>query len=198
MHPDLLRDGGHRENFLFRKKAEQAFAEEQTRRRLERAAQMGHRRAQTFMPGDLVYYWRRQLQAKDRGSFLTGKFIGPARVLATETRREGNQLRPGSIVWIHRAGRLLKAAPEQLRKATPVEEDLEELQGPVELPWTITTLATDPRRRTFVDISEELPDDEEWEEARHEVPKPANIEENPVRRRHMRKEPATATGSTRP
>ena len=70
-------------------------------------------------------------------------------------------------MWIHRAGRLLKAAPEQLRKATPVQEDIEELQGRVELLWTITTLATDPRRRTYIDIFEETPDDE-WEEARHE------------------------------
>ena len=198
IHPGLLRDGGQRENFVFRKKAEQAFAEEQARRRLERAARMGHRRAQTFMPGDLVYYWRRQLPPKDRGSFQTGKFIGPARVLATETRREGDQLRPGSIVWIHRAGRLLKAAPEQLRKATPVEEDMEELRGPVELPWTITGLATDPRRRTYIDISEETPDDEEWEEARHEKVATEGIAEEPPRWRHTRKEPATVTTAFRP
>lgn len=47
--------------------------------------------------------------------FGSGKFLGPARVLATETRKEPDgSLRAGSIVWLYRAGRLIKAAPEQL------------------------------------------------------------------------------------
>jgi hypothetical protein len=148
--PSVLADGGFQEDATMRCKAEKAFAEEQAKRRLERAARMGHRRAQVYVPGDLVYYWRKQLQPGDRTSFQTGKFLGPARVIATETRKdEDGILRPGSVVWVHRGGRLLRCAPEQLRKASPHEQQIEELHGPVELPWTITTLATDPSRRTM-------------------------------------------------
>ena len=164
--PSVLADGGFREDAMLRCKAEQAFAEEQAKRRLERAARMGHRRSQVYVPGDLIYYWRKQLQPGDRTSFQTGKFLGPARVIATETRKdEEGVLRPGSVVWVHRGGRLLRCAPEQLRKASPHEQQIEELHGPVELPWTITTLATDPSRRTYVDISAEVPSEEEWDRA---------------------------------
>lgn len=164
IHPDILADGGFKEDAKIRCQAEKAFAEEQAKRRLERAARMGHRRSQVYIPGDLVYYWRRQLQPADRTSFQTGKFLGPARVIATETRREEDgTLRPGSVVWLHRGGRLIRSAPEQLRKASPYEQQIEELQGPIELPWTITSLATDPKRRTYVDISGDLPDEHEWE-----------------------------------
>ena len=71
---------------------------------------------------------------KERG-FSIGSFVGPARVLAVETRvdEQGN-LRPGSCVWLHRAGRLIKAAPEQLRAASDRERAIEELRGPVEIP----------------------------------------------------------------
>lgn len=86
---------------------------------------------------------------------------------ATETRQDPNQeLRPGTIVWLHRGGRLLRAVSEQLRKASPYELQLEELRGPVEIPWTITALATDPKRRTYIEISEDQPTDEQWEDAR--------------------------------
>ena len=35
----------------------------------------------------------------------------------------------------------------------------------MELPWTITTLATDPKRRTFLDITQEIPTTQQWEQA---------------------------------
>lgn len=38
--------------------------------------------------------------------------VGPARVLAVETKEdEAGKLRPGSCVWLHGAGRLIRAAP---------------------------------------------------------------------------------------
>lgn len=59
-------------------------------------------------------------------------------------------------MWLHHAGRLLKAAPEQLRGASS-REAVEELQGPA-VPWTISSLATHPRK-TFHDI----PRDAQWQ-----------------------------------
>lgn len=82
-----------------RHRAEKAFLDEQAKRRLERAERMGHRRHQIFLPGDLVYFFRRQVPHTDRGTFQTGRFLGPARVLATETRKEDAQFRPGSVVY---------------------------------------------------------------------------------------------------
>ena len=166
VHPGLLDDGGFKEDIQARMTATQAFAEEIAKRRLERAQRSGTRRVVDYVPGDLVYYWRNQVPLKDKTTQSVGRFLGPARVLATETRKdsEGN-LRPGSIVWLHRAGRLLRAAPEQLRPASSYEQQLETLKGPVELPWTITSIATDPKRRTFLDISQERPTEGQWEQA---------------------------------
>lgn len=132
--PGYLEDGGFREDIHIRRTASQAFAEEIAKRRLERAERSGHRRLTDYVPGDLVYFWRKQVPLNEKTTQMVGTFLGPARVLATETRRdtEGN-LRPGSIIWLHRAGRLLRAGPEQLRRASPYEQ-LEALKGPVELP----------------------------------------------------------------
>ena len=163
--PEMLVDAGYRSDHQIRCMAEKAFAEEEAKRRLERATHMGHRRSQIYIPGDLVFYWRRQLPHKDKQVFRSGKFLGPARVVATETRQEQGELRPANIVWLHRAGRLLKAAPEQLRKASEYEQQVEELKGTIDLPWTITQLASDPKRRTYVDIAQDLPDEAEWEES---------------------------------
>ena len=162
----MLADGGFREDHQLRCAAEKAFAEEEAKRRLERAAYMGRRKAVLFVPGELVYYWRKQLPHKEQQIFRSGRFLGPARVIATETREDHGTLRPGNIVWLHRAGRLIKAAPEQLRRATEFEQQIEELAGPVHIPWTISTLASCPTRRTYVDISQDIPTEEDWEMAR--------------------------------
>ena len=96
----------------------------------------------SFVPGDLVFFWRRQVPGGgEKGFSWVGQFVGPARVLAVETRQDADgKLRPGSVVWLHRAGRLLRACPEQLRPASERERAVEELKGPVEIPWTISSL----------------------------------------------------------
>ena len=185
--PSMLADAGFQEDSRIRCAAEKAFAEEQAKRKIERALHMGHRRSQVYAPGDLVYYWRRQLPAQDRRAFQAGKFLGPARVIAMETRREEGEFRPGSVIWLHRAGRLIKAAPEQLRRASLYEQQLEEMKGPIDLPWTITTLVTDPKRRTYVDISGDIPEEEEWEQALDQPTEPPGAELGVPSRRLSRK-----------
>ena len=166
LNNDLMEDGGFGQNIRAICMAEKAFIEEQARQRVQRALAMGHRKTSVYAPGDLVYYWRKQQAGKTHQNIPKGRFLGPARVLATESRQEGDgRVRPASIIWIHRGGRLLRAAPEQLRHASPRETLMEELNGPVEIPWTMTALATSPNRRTYHDISHEVPDEEEWEEA---------------------------------
>ena len=154
IHSQEMIDAGFGGNIRAMSVAEQAFLKDQAEQRISRAKAA----------------WRKQVAGyeKQRG-FTTGSFVGPARVLAVETRcEEDGSLRPGSCVWLHRAGRLIKAAPEQLRAASDRERAIEELKGPVEIPWTITSLATHPHTKTFDDISKEIPSDMQWDEASQE------------------------------
>ena len=134
--------------------AEKAFLEAQAKERLRRAELSGHRNTQQFCPGDLVYAWRRMTPKHDGGRhFKGGQFVGPYRVLATETRttKEG-ELRASHVVWLYRGGQLIKAAPSQLRPATAREESWSELSDPTPIPWTITeTLRKQPPHQ-FEDI----------------------------------------------
>ena len=84
--------------------------------------------------------------------FRGGRFLGPARVLATETRQEDGELRPASIIWLHKGGRLIRASPEQVRLASDQEQLIEELKGPIELPWTFSKIMTSGSKRTFLDL----------------------------------------------
>eukprot|EP00435_Cladocopium_sp_Y103_P018219 s2415_g4.t1 len=169
IHPQQMIDGGFAENIKAMSIAEQSFARFKAEARIARATAAGSRPMKSFCPGDLVYYWRRQVPLSEgtRGGFSwSGQFVGPARVLAVETKEdEAGNLRPGSCVWLHRAGRLIRAAPEQLRPASDREIAMESLKGPIEIPWTITSLATHPTRRTYVDVSSDLPTNEEYVDA---------------------------------
>lgn len=136
--------------------AERAFLDEQAKWRLARAQDSGSRKIPHFFPGDLVFYWRKQIpKSEGLHPFNKGKYIGPARVLATETRVDANnEVRPGSIVWLYRADRLIKASPQQLRPASDRESALEELSStPQPLPWTVSGILKDSSRQVFEDIS---------------------------------------------
>ena len=155
--------------------AEKAFLEEQANQRLLRAARSGSRQHRVFGPGDLVFYWRKQV-TKNHGSskFGTGKFLGPARVLATETRRNPDgTIRPGSTVWLYRSGRILKAAPEQLRPASWREEAWVDLTEDQPIPWTIHGMLENSPRKTFEDITEDWSnaDFQEMEVDEQEMPR---------------------------
>ena len=75
------------------------------------------------------------------------------------------KLRPGHVVWVHRNNKLIKCVPEQLRKASPFEKQIEALHGPVQIPWTITVIATSGGRQTYIDATQEIPIDKQWQEA---------------------------------
>ena len=136
--------------------AEKAFIDAQASQRLQRAARSGGRALRQFYPGDLVFYWRKQV-TKNHGAsrFGSGRYLWPARVLATETRRdESGECRPGSVVWLYRAGRLLKAAPEQLRPASAREEAWQELKDDRPIPWTINGVLESSQRKVYDDIQQ--------------------------------------------
>ena len=90
--------------------AEQAFLREQAKERLRRAELSGNRGMRNFAPGDLVYVWRRMTPKQDgQKHFKGGGFVGPFRVLATETRANERELRAGHVIWLYRGGQLIKA-----------------------------------------------------------------------------------------
>ncbi|OLP78279.1 hypothetical protein AK812_SmicGene41561 [Symbiodinium microadriaticum] len=151
-----------------RAEAEKAHAQWHMEQRISRALNSRSKPVYDFRPGELVYFWRTQESGQGRrqpGS-KHGKFLGPARVLATETRRESDgTLRPGSAVWCVRGRSLLKCCPEQLRHASEREELLEGLardHGEEETPWTFTKVAEEIGGNQYQDISNEKPDDREW------------------------------------
>lgn len=196
---DNLKDGGFTEDEEMRLTAEKALLEEQAKRRIERALRMGRRRAEEYLPGNLIFFLENQVPLKEKTMQNAGKFIGPARVIATETRREeGGELRPGHVVWLYRNGRLIQAIPEQLRKASPYEQQIEALSGPVQLPLTITSLTTHKEKAAYKDISKEIPSDAQWGEAINEedadpqeaVPLPQQEAADPQEGHHLPPEEA--------
>ena len=144
-------------------------------RRVSRAENAKNRRAQLFVPGTYVCYWRLEPHKGDgRGSYK-----GIARVLCQETSREGDQeggqqlrgqvgkARQAPCVWITRAGRLLRCDPQQLRLASDRERAFAELNDPTEMPWTFAKEANKLLPGQFVDLTGQEPP-EDWSEARWE------------------------------
>ena len=114
-----------------------------------------------------MYYWRKQVSGKHNSNQRQkqGCFLGPARVLATETHRESDgQLRAGSSIWIIRGRRLLKCCAEQLRFATKREELLEHLSSSedAKAPWTCNRLTEGLGGNEFDDVSQDQPTEDEW------------------------------------
>jgi hypothetical protein len=117
-------------------KARSIWQEEDIRGKLQRAARAKHRRDKIFVPGDIVFAWR--LGGKVSGSkkegLHRGAWFGPATVLGTESKREGDIITPTNIVWIVIGDRLWRCAPEQLRRASEREVAQRTLEQPK--PWT--------------------------------------------------------------
>ena len=92
------------------KQAEQALAEWQAKLKLSKAMSSKGQPRLDYRPGDLVHVWRKQISGQCSGK--NGRFVGPARILVTETKRDTNgELRKGSAVWGE------DEDPEQLRPA---------------------------------------------------------------------------------
>ena len=162
-----------------RASAEKALADWQASQRISRAMNSRARPVFDFQPGELVYYWRSQVSGQSRkhpGS-KHGYFLGPARILAMEQRRDPQGcLYPGSAVWCVRGRNLVKCCPEQLRRASEREELLEALAGDHQgdaTPWTFERVADEIGGNQYEDASHEKPPLAEWQRAQdpeREVP----------------------------
>ena len=156
--------------------AEKALCDWQAQQRVNRAMNSRSRELCVYRPGDLVYFWRTQEsgQHKRHPGTSQGRFLGPARVLAMESRStEDGQERPGHAVWLVRGRSLLKCAPEQLRPASHREELVDSLAQDSATPWTFSRLTAEIGGNQFEDISTEIPPESEWRRAQdvtQEVP----------------------------
>ena len=172
------------------KLAKQALFEWQAQQRIQRAVNSRAQREHHYRPGDLVYFLRKPI--KQPGIGKNGAFLGPARILCTETRREPDgQLRPGSAIWCVRGRRVLKCSPEQLRPASHREELLGHLTTDEDqkAPWTFPRITQELGGNEYEDISKEIPDLEEWHRAQDIETQPTAPEGLPtprVRRSHKR------------
>ena len=173
-----------------RAQAEAAHAEWNAQQRLKRAANSRTRPVFDYQPGELVFYWRQQDSSRHRQgpNSKKGQFMGPARVLAMETKREPNgDLKPGSTVWCVRGRQLIKCCVEQLRRASQREELIDVMAEQDRTPWTFNRVAEQIGGNQFEDVSGQLPSTSEWwraQEPTEEAP--------PVRVRFRGKRAATA------
>ena len=196
VHPNLLVENpsGEFERAAARRaEAEKALAEWTAKQRIMRAQHSKHRPCFDFEPGELVYYWRCQESNKSRRQpgGKHGRFLGPARILATESRQsEDGTLRPGGAVWLVKGRSLLKCSPEQLRRATEREQLLEALATPTagQTPWTFKAVANEIGGNKYEDISQEVPPPEEWNRAQQ-----VEQEAPPARHRIRGKRPLTTS-----
>ena len=192
--PELLTesaDGEFSRAVARRAAAEKAHADWTAHQRLLRAQNSRARPCYNYQPGELVFFWRSQEANKSQRQpgGKHGRFLGPARILAVETRRqEDGSLHPGGAVWLVRGRNLIKCSPEQLRRASQREELIEAMLPDSRTPWTFSRLAEELGGNQYQDISSERPTPEEWTRAQR-------VEEEvvPVRHRirHKRPEPAS-------
>ena len=162
--PDLLVENGTGEmdrNLRRMMIAEKAFLDWTSHERLKKAQNSRSRPVSSYKAGDLVYIWRKQVSGQKTSK--VGRFIGPARVLATEyhTSPDGH-MKTGSSIWCVRGRRLLKCSVEQLRPATDREVILAELQRGTYEDWTFQQVAKELGGNEYDDVSAEIPDLPEW------------------------------------
>ncbi|OLQ01173.1 Copia protein [Symbiodinium microadriaticum] len=173
VHPGLLVENPNGElerSVRLRAEAEKALSDWNASQRLMRAQHSRHRPKYDYIPGELVFYWRTQDANKGRRQpgGKHGRFLGPARILATETRQTPDGgVQPGGAVWLVKGRSLLKCSPEQLRRATEREELLEALSDPTDqqLTWTYHAVAKEIGGNRFEDLTQDVPDMQEWHRA---------------------------------
>ena len=165
--PDLLVENatGEMSRQLHRMQiAEKAFLDWTAHQRLLKAKHSRPRTVTQYVPGDLVYIWRKQVSGQS--AVKGGSFIGPARILAVEKHQSTDgTVKEGSSIWCVRGRRLLKCSPEQLRKASEKETLLSELEANHYEDWDFHRVAQELGGNEYLDVSSEIPDEQEWQRA---------------------------------
>ncbi|CAK0895531.1 unnamed protein product, partial [Prorocentrum cordatum] len=183
-------DKEYGENYARMYAAEQEYLRQVYMRRLSRAENAKNQAVKSAVPGMWARYFR-----KEKGE-AKGRFKGLARVLATETARpvdgdlgEGRVLHPGragSVVWLVRAGRIIKVDFCQIRTASSREIACAELMGGKDTPWTVHTFMNQALNHEYLDFTGHDPTENDVEISTWEG-LPVPLEGKPLKQatRHM-------------
>ncbi|CAE7036395.1 TY1B-A [Symbiodinium sp. CCMP2592] len=144
-------ESGHsfHDHMAVRTAAEDIYRKSQASYQLGRLLNMKSRRKVQFIPGDLVFYRRVQPPADTPAhpglgfaKVGQGRWFGPGRVLATETRSDAQGMvrKPSQTVWVISNGRLKRCSPDQLRHASEREAAIAEATDAATPPWTFHSL----------------------------------------------------------
>ena len=194
--PDELQienaDGEFERNVQRQSAAEKAFADWQAIQRLLRAKHSRARPVRDYVPGELVYFWRTQESGKHKSAPGThkGRFLGPARILATETKKDQQGLvRP---VGTRPAIDQVRA---RMRHASPREELIEALASrDQKICWTFHRVAQEIGGNQYEDLSQQaIPSESEWQKAQDPTQ-----EVQPVRYRVNHKRPPPSSSGALP
>ncbi|CAE7185545.1 unnamed protein product [Symbiodinium microadriaticum] len=97
--------------------------------------------------GDLIYYRRLKEPADqaansivDKSRMRIGRFYGPGRVLASETKVEPDGRKASHMIWIISQGRVKKPHSSQLRHATEQERLISKAFEQQAMPWIFSAL----------------------------------------------------------
>ena len=199
------------ENYDRMMNAEINYLRHTYQRRLSRAVNSKNQPLKSVVPGMWVRYFRKEKKE------VKGHFKGLARVLAVETARPAShdgsatevqpELHPGragSVVWLVRAGRLIKADLCQLRAASEREEAYAEMMAGTQTPWTTTPIQSRLIQGQYLDFSGTNPTADDLETARWEgevpPPKKPRTDDGPmaVDGAEARADPGTAPGPGSP
>ena len=109
-----------------------------------------------------MYYLRRGKGAKKAG------YLGPAKVIAVEPLQGETQ--GSSVVWLSHAATLIRAAPEHLRAATPLETQVYDIivQGSPQAPSVVPKEAQQRLGRHYMELGQP-PTDKERLDADEEI-----------------------------
>ncbi|CAJ1438580.1 unnamed protein product [Effrenium voratum] len=139
------------------------YKKQQDLAKLSRATNSRAAPVRQFLPGDLVYY-KRFKTPRDRPArcevdvprLRVGRWFGPGRVLAAETRvrEEGLYRSASSSIWIISQGRLKKVHRNQLRHASETERLIAENTDVAGMPWTFTQLVSQLNKGEFDDLTQ--------------------------------------------
>ena len=145
-----------------RQEAEKALVDRVTRQRVVRAQNSRSRKLITFLPEELVFFWRQQETGKNpQGpTGKQGRFVGPARILAMERKSQTEGTNEGSsAVWLVRGRSLIKVCVEQLRHASPRGVDPDAVGRPAD------TVVVPESGNQYEDLSQMIPSESEWSRA---------------------------------
>ena len=114
------------EQLRLRQEASKAMIEADTDHRLRRALLRKYMGQPVLLqPGDLCYYWR----DTPAGSSTKLKWRGPATIIMREPGQHGPHT---DIYWIGHGTVLLRAAPEHIKPATPIQDTTEKARDPLD------------------------------------------------------------------